>query len=111
MADKVLEPHELAERGLGEIFGAPGPTIQPLEVLGMPIVNQPQNPQTQADFVPEEDIIETLPDGRTIQKAVAGVPVPYAEAVKQGLIKEPKSQGPSETKPQPGPSETKAKAP
>jgi hypothetical protein len=107
----VLQPHELAEQGLGGMFPpASFPTLPPMEVLDMAIANQP--PQGQgADFVPEEDVIETLPDGRQVQKAVKGVPIPYADALKAGLIKAPEAQGPKETKPSAGPLEVKAEEP
>lgn len=48
-------------------------------------------------FIPEEDIFETLPDGRLIQRAAKGVPVAEAEARRQGFIKD-NNTGPSETK-------------
>ena len=53
-------------------------------------------------FTPEEDIYETLPDGRLIQLAAKGVPIAEAEARRQGFIKDTQV-GPSETK-TPGPS-------
>lgn len=48
-------------------------------------------------FIPEEDIFETLPDGRLIQLAAKGVPVAEADARRQGFIKD-SNVGPSETK-------------
>ena len=48
-------------------------------------------------FIPEEDIFETLPDGRLIQLAAKGVPVAEAEARRQGFIKD-NITDPSETK-------------
>lgn len=51
-------------------------------------------------FVPEEDVTHTLPDGRTIQLAAKGVPVPQAEARRLGLVKDQQRQGPKETKSQ-----------
>jgi hypothetical protein len=38
-------------------------------------------------FVPEKDVTETLEDGRTIQVAAKGVPIPMVEAEKLGLVK------------------------
>lgn len=43
-------------------------------------------------FTPTADKIETLPDGRTIQVAVKGVPMPIAEAQRLGLITEPEPE-------------------
>lgn len=48
-------------------------------------------------FIPEEDIFETLPDGRLIQLAAKGVPVAENDARRLGFIKD-SSVGPSETK-------------
>ena len=48
-------------------------------------------------FIPEEDIFETLPDGRLIQLAAKGVPIAEADARRQGFIKD-NQVGPSETK-------------
>lgn len=69
----------------------------------MPLVNQRQHAVGAANppFVPEADITETLLDGRTIQIAARGVPVPYAEAVRLGLVKVEAPTGPTETKPRP----------
>ena len=54
-------------------------------------------------FTPEKDVTETTDDGRTIQVAVKGVPMPIAEAEKLGLVKgasadENKSAAPTENK-------------
>ena len=38
-------------------------------------------------FVPKEDVIKKLDDGREIQVAAKGVPVPRAEALRLGLVK------------------------
>jgi hypothetical protein len=46
----------------------------------------------------EQDVTETLPDGRTIQVAAAGTELPLEEAKRLGLVKEPEPQGPAETK-------------
>lgn len=51
-----------------------------------------------APYIPEEDITETLPDGRVIQVAAKGTPVPYPRAVQLGLIKPTKASGPTEIK-------------
>ena len=48
-------------------------------------------------FIPEEDIFETLPDGRLIQLAAKGVPIAETDARRQGFIKD-NNTGPSETK-------------
>jgi hypothetical protein len=61
-------------------------------------------------YTPEEDVTETLPDGRTIQVAVKGVPMAMSDAQKWGLVKAPKTQGPSEKKPGEGPAEVKSVA-
>lgn len=45
-----------------------------------------------------EDVIETLPDGRTIQIAAAGTDIPLVEARRLGLVKDEQSAGPTETK-------------
>jgi len=60
-------------------------------------------------YVPEEDVTETLPDGRTIQVATKGAEMPMAEAVRLGLVKTPALVGPSETK-EAAPQETKEEA-
>jgi hypothetical protein len=49
-------------------------------------------------YTPEEDVTQELPDGRQIQVAVKGTPIPYEKAVEAGLVKEAKAQGPAETK-------------
>lgn len=51
--------------------------------------------------VPEE-VLQTLPDGRTIQLAAAGTEMPLAEARRLGLVKDEQTVGPSETKAGPG---------
>jgi hypothetical protein len=61
-------------------------------------------------YTPEEDVTETLPDGRTIQVAVKGVPMAMSDAQKWGLVKAPKTQGPSEKKPGESPTEVKSVA-
>jgi hypothetical protein len=37
-------------------------------------------------FIPDKDINEELDDGRIIQVAVKGVPIPRAEAIRLGLV-------------------------
>ena len=60
-------------------------------------------------YTPTEDVTETLEDGRQIQVAVKGVPMPVAEAEKLGLIKgETKSETPTANK-SAAPTENKAK--
>jgi hypothetical protein len=51
-----------------------------------------------APYIPEDDITETLPDGRVIQVAAKGTPVPHPRAVQLGLIKPTKASGPTEVK-------------
>jgi hypothetical protein len=46
-------------------------------------------------FVPAEDVTETTDDGRTIQLAVKGVPMPMADAMALGLVKGGKAPEPS----------------
>ena len=48
-------------------------------------------------FIAEDDITQTLADGRTIQLAAKGVEIPVAVARSMGLIKDGES-GPSEFK-------------
>lgn len=69
-----------------------------------------------ADYIPDQDVTQVLPDGRTIIIAPAGVPVPEARAKELGLIKDPQPQGPTETKdaepaPDAGVTDTNAGAP
>lgn len=63
-------------------------------------------------FTPEKDVTETLEDGRTIQVAVKGVPMPVTEAKKLGLVKDetPKESESAGAKAK-APAENKAKAP
>lgn len=60
-------------------------------------------------YTPEEDVIAEQADGRTVQLAVKGVPIPWTEAFQKGLVDEKgnaidqkkaqhKSVGPGETK-------------
>jgi len=49
-------------------------------------------------FTPENDITETLPDGRLILLAAAGVPIPMHVAVAKGFVKPAQVVEPSETK-------------
>jgi hypothetical protein len=46
----------------------------------------------------EEDVTETLPDGRQIQVAVKGAEMPMADAVRLGLVKVSAQPAPSEAK-------------
>jgi hypothetical protein len=81
-SDKVLQPHELAERGLAPLFGQP-----PLAELKETEIMDFRRPTGQT-FTPEEDVLETLPDGRVIQVGVAGMPMPLAEAQRMGVANE-----------------------
>lgn len=38
-------------------------------------------------FIPDKDVYDELADGRRIQVAVAGTPIPRAEAMRLGLVK------------------------
>lgn len=86
----------------------------------MPLANRPpQEPQ----YTPDEDVTVTLEDGRQIQAAVKGTPIPMSDAIALGLVKEKDAAkeaaktdaaatgqaptGPSETKPATGPTEKK----
>jgi enoyl-CoA hydratase/carnithine racemase len=60
-------------------------------------------------FTPDEDLIETLEDGRTIQAAVKGVPLPRAEAVRLGLVQPTAEE--KETLPEEEPNLKKAPTP
>lgn len=60
-------------------------------------------------YTAEEDIVETLPDGRQVQVAVKGTEMPMADAVRLGLVKVSAAPAPAETKVA-APAETKAKA-
>lgn len=63
----------------------------------MPIISTERRDDS---FVPDEDVTETLPDGRQIQVAVKGQPMPRAAAQAAGLLPDPNapSTGPRETK-------------
>lgn len=71
----------------------------------MDITNSLQSTGVVAgQYVPEKDVVATLDDGRTIQLAVKGTPIPLSVAFQHGLVDEtgkPVKQsaaGPSETK-------------
>jgi hypothetical protein len=49
-------------------------------------------------YIPEEDIVQTLPDGRTVLLAPKGVPVPMAVARQRGFIKVAQLAAPAEIK-------------
>lgn len=49
-------------------------------------------------YTPENDIVETLPDGRTVLLASAGIPIPMHVARLRGFVKDEQTPGPSETK-------------
>ena len=97
MSGDVLEPHELAARGYGpDVFGPPKDTTEEVQLMNF-------NRSVQGEYTPAEDRTETLPDGRQIQVAVAGAPMPMSEAVKAGLV------GP-DGQPVPAPREDEAEA-
>lgn len=49
-------------------------------------------------YTPENDITETLADGRVIMLAAAGVPIPMHIAIARGFVKPAQSVQPAETK-------------
>ncbi len=49
-------------------------------------------------YTPENDIVETLADGRTVLLASAGIPIPMHVARLRGFVKDDQTPGPSETK-------------
>lgn len=49
-------------------------------------------------YTPHADVFETQDDGRVIQLATKGVPMPMAHAHAVGLVKAPAARGPQETK-------------
>jgi hypothetical protein len=81
-SDRVLQPHELAERGLAPLFGQPPLTeIKETEIMDF-------RRATGQTFTPQEDVLETLPDGRVIQVGAAGMPMPLQEAQRMGVANE-----------------------
>lgn len=107
MSDRPLQPHELAERGLWP-EPAPGPAtakeITPMAITGLR--------QPLAQYTLEEDYVETLDDGRTIQIGTKGQGIPMSEAIRLGLADDPekakaKKVAPEESKPAVGPTESK----
>jgi hypothetical protein len=60
---------------------------------------------TNGMYTPDEDVVATLDDGRTIQVAVKGTPMPLSQAFAHGLIDAQGNKvaqvGPSETKESP----------
>lgn len=103
----LLQPHELAERGLGPAVFGPSTLETTQEVEIMALSSSRPEPSGPGVYVPEEDVTETLPDGRTIQVAAKGAEMPLAEAERLGLVKAPAPVGPAETKVV-EPAETKA---
>lgn len=114
MGERILQPHELAERGL---WGPPqpGPATAGKEIIEMPLSLDRTAPRTDM-YVAQEDVIETLEDGRTIQIAVAGGSIPMKEAIRlqlpgtaqeETVPKKKEAPAPSESKPETGPSEKK----
>lgn len=103
----LLQPHELADRGLGPAVFGPMP-LHTTE--GVPIVDIDMNRTRFGPgntYTAEEDITETLPDGRQVQVAVKGAQMPMADAVRLGLVKVNAQPAPAETKVD-APAETKA---
>lgn len=97
-------------------FGVPR-TSEEVEAMTMPLHNrilEEQVPTMDNDdntYLVEEDVTETLPDGRTIQRAAKGTRMPLAVARQMGLVKDAKQPAaPSETKEE-APAETKEEKP
>lgn len=90
MSERLLQAHDMAARGF------PPGTAPPERITRMAIVSQGRGGPM---FVPDEDVTQEI-DGRTIQVAVKGVPMPLATAIKYGLTPDPFAPvtGPSETK-------------
>lgn len=93
-------------------FGVPR-TSEEVEAMTMPLHNRILEEPVPMDnddntYLVEEDVTETLPDGRTIQRAAKGTRMPLAVARQMGLVKDTKQPaGPSESKEE-APAETKA---
>lgn len=119
MDPEILTPRQLKERGLEPLLGTqllPSPSTAGVPIRGeeidltMPLQYNRAEARNTEMYTAEEDVTEELPDGRLIQVAVKGAQMPMREAVKLGLVKPKKEQGPSETKPAQGPSEAKEPA-
>lgn len=106
----LWQPHELAEIGLGPAVFGPMPleTTQEVEIVDINYNRMRFGPGNT--YTAEEDIIETLPDGRQVQVAVKGAEMPIQDAVRLGLVKVTAQPVPQETKVE-APAETKAAAP
>ena len=93
----LLQPHELAERGLGPAVFGPVPlgTTQEVEVVDIDYNRVRVGPGT---WTAEDDIVETLPDGRQVQVAAKGAEMPMQDAVRLGLVKVSAQPAPQETK-------------
>lgn len=87
-------------------FGVPR-TPEEVEKLTMPLHNPLIDQTDDNTYLVEEDVTETLPDGRTIQRAAKGTRMPLAVARQMGLVKDTKQPAaPAETKDE-APAETK----
>src|SRR5690349_12530910 len=84
MAGRILQPHELAARGLTVV--KPGPATQN-EVQLMPITSNSFNREQGEMYTAQEDVTRTLEDGRIIQVVGKGGQIPLSEAIKLGIIK------------------------
>lgn len=93
----LLQPHELAERGMGPaVFGPMPATTAEVQIMDFDMNRTRFGPGNV--YKAEEDVIETLPDGRQIQVAVKGAEMPMADAVRLGLVKVSAQPAPSEAK-------------
>ena len=103
----LLQPHELAERGMGPAVFGPVPleTTEGVQIVDFNMNRTRFGPGNV--YTAEEDITETLPDGRQIQVATNGTEMPLSEAVRLGLVKVDVTATPQETKVD-EPAETKA---
>jgi hypothetical protein len=63
--------------------------------MSLKILNEPT---MQGTYQVQEDVTETLPDGRVILVARKGTVIPMAVAIKHGLVKIEAPVGPSESK-------------
>lgn len=104
--DGALQPHELAGGESVPVFGTP--PLDAAKGVNIMAIEMPRK-SGPGTWTAEEDVTETLPDGRTIQVATKGAEIPMAEAEKLGLVKAAPPPGPAETKEE-APAETKTVA-
>lgn len=53
---------------------------------------------SEETYLPEQDIVETLPDGRTVLLAPKGIPILMSVARQRGFIKDAQLAAPAEIK-------------